>query len=194
MLLYDGGPTTLPATLSAPLATVDTVPLALRGGSTIVQVALHGVAADAVNLRVPNFWSVKKLGATGGANTAQFEVTAPENSAIREAEYMVTIGPDNARQGELTARVPVTGQLALQMQPVPASANGAAALKLVVTNNGALPQAVNWEVALDGEQSLDKGIFGAPTSAIARFAAPATGTATVAPHGHGATRGALSGG
>jgi len=180
MLLYSGGPATLPANLGTPAATLTTPAMALRGGTTLLQVATEEVPASEVNLVAPPFWTVTKTAGKGGV---QFAVVSPENSAARDAEFAVTLGPDGNRSGELTALIPVSGKMSAELLPVPATGSGSPGVKVVVTNNGSTPEPVNWSLTLDTERFLSAGKFGNPTAAGAHFDGSASGTATVPAHG-----------
>ncbi len=179
LVLYDGGPNVLPSALAKPSATIKAAPTALRGGSTVIEVALDGANANEVNLVAPAFWTVKKL-AAANQNALQFAVSAPETSAIREADYTITLGAPNARRGELYVRTPVSGKLALQIAPVAKSDNQAASVKLIVTNNGLEAQTVNWDASLANERAMAQGVFGASSAALANLGETSAGSATIA--------------
>jgi hypothetical protein len=177
LLLYDGGAASLPDGLGTPAAIV-TAPPALRGATSTVNVTANSAVAADVKLLAPPGWTVKALpAAIGGAETTvPFDVTAPEAGTAREAAYIVTLGA----AGELYARAPVLGQLSVQVRPTPAMIGKAAGIRLTVTNNGPRAQAVKWSAAVDLEQALSKGQFGAPSPSSATFAKASSGTITVA--------------
>ena len=107
LLLYEGlAP--LPDKLGAPMASLSTLPAnVVRGGATTFNVALNGANINELNLIAPSFWDVKKAPANGG-KSAQFIVTSPEDSDVCEADFIVTLGGENNRDGELYFRVPLS--------------------------------------------------------------------------------------
>ena len=177
LLLYNGGSNTLPATFSAPTIALETLPTTmLKGGTSSINIALNGADAANVELQTPPLWTVKK---TASAKSVRFDVTSPENSTARMADFTVTLGRGDKRQAELYFRPPVAGQLTFAMLPVPADKGKPNAIKLLVTNNGTQPQTATWDIALPTEQSLANGDFGKPSSTSAYFSETRTGTISI---------------
>lgn len=103
LLLYDSGPDTLPDAVGTPAAVLAEVPASVaRVGATTLTVT--SAAAD-VALVAPPFWEVKRQSAAG---KVAFTVTPPAGSAVRQADFTVTIADAaGKRRGELYVRVPV---------------------------------------------------------------------------------------
>jgi hypothetical protein len=121
LLLYEGGGGQLPDRLGAPAAQVASVPDGvIKGGSATLTVALHGVTEQDVELVGPAFWTIQRTAATkdaAGADRATFTINVPETSNAREGDLRVRI---KGGTGELHARVPVTGRVAVRLLPAPA--------------------------------------------------------------------------
>ena len=82
--------------------------------------ALHGVTEQDVELIGPAFWAIQRAAATkdaAGADRVTFTINVPETSNAREGDLRVRI---KGGAGELHARVPVTGRVAMRLLPVPA--------------------------------------------------------------------------
>ena len=109
LLLYDGGEATLAKELGTPAAALQSPPLTVaKHGSTTLTVAVNGGSAERIKVIAPPFWMVKKILDAGDPHIVHFTLTAPTTSAVREADFIVTV--DNGqgrRQGELYFRGPV---------------------------------------------------------------------------------------
>lgn len=183
LLLYDGGPMTLPAAPNAPALSLEAPPaMVVRGASTSVTVALNGAGAGEVNLEAPPFWTVTKAAArTGeGKPAVRFSVSAPADTAARMADLCVTLGTGERRQAELYWRPSVSGQLGLSLLPRPAAKDRPPAVEVTIRNNGAAPQEVSWDLSLAAEQALAAGEFGPPAPAAAHFTEAPAGSLTLA--------------
>lgn len=107
LLLYEGGPATLPDALGEPAATLEGLsPTASRGRPVTFSVALKGAKADDVNVVAPAFWTVAKAPGAGQAPVA-FTLTPPADTAAHHADFTVTLGTDATRVGELYYRTPL---------------------------------------------------------------------------------------
>lgn len=180
LLLYGGGPSTLPAALGEPLATLENVPASiLRSGTATITASLNGVNADAVNLNVPVAWTARKT--VVDAKTVRFTLSGPTDSDIRQADMTLQINQNGKRAGELYARAPVAGMLAMQLTPVAASGDKPAGIKLSITNNGNDTQQVSWDLSLDKERALSKGIFQPAADTTAHFSEAPSGSLTIEP-------------
>lgn len=179
LLLYDGA-VPLAEKLETPAATVTDLPKGIiRGVAANLTVTLSGASAEQVGLQAPPFWNVKKEIA---GKTVQFTLTSPETTLAREAGLTVTLGDGKGgNAGELTLRPPVTGQLAVQILPVPALEGKAPAVKLLVKNNGTKSQDVAWEMSLASQIPLIDGKYEAPVPVTdAHFDEAANGQAALA--------------
>ena len=106
LLLYDGGEAALAKELGTPAAALQAPPLTVaKHGSTTLTVAVNGGSAERINVIAPPFWMVKKILDAGDPHIVHFTLTAPTTSAVREADFIVTV--DNGR-GELYFRRPVS--------------------------------------------------------------------------------------
>ena len=179
LLLYEGGGT-LPDSLGKPAAEVASVPDGvIKGGSATLTVALNGVTEHDVDLVGPAFWAIKRGTATkdaAGAARAAFTINVPESSNAREGDLVVRI---KGGAGELHARVPVTGRVAMRLLPVPAVGDKPAGVRLVIQNYAAEKQDVTWRLALTGEMPIAAGQFALPTPTAAYFAEASEGTQTL---------------
>jgi hypothetical protein len=178
LLLYDGGASTLPAALGEPLASLENVPASiLRSGTATISTVLNGVAPDAVNLVVPAGWTAKKT--TSDAKTVSFALSGPTNSEIRQADLTLQINQNGKRAGELYARAPVAGLLAMQLTPIAAQGDKPAGIKFSVTNNGTKTEQLSWDLSLDRERALAKGIFGPLADTTAHFTEAPSGSLSI---------------
>ncbi|MDB5331703.1 MAG: hypothetical protein JWP03_2854 [Phycisphaerales bacterium] len=107
LLLYEGGPAGLPEALGTPLCTLTPVPAAPAGarGALKLSISTGGVSIDQVGLLPPPFWTTEK---SPEKSAITFTATPPAGSAVREADFTVTInGPDGHRRGALYWRTVV---------------------------------------------------------------------------------------
>ena len=146
--------------LGKPEATFTTTPPGfVQGASGEVVLALNGISPHAVSLKVPPFWQVRKS-PSESSTQVRFTVNAPAVTTAREASLIATIQNGEGKPtGELYLRPPVIAPISSRLVPVPASGNQPAALKLVVQNNGTTSQAVQWQLAFNGQLSLEKGAY-----------------------------------
>lgn len=179
VLLYAGGDKKLAEKTGAPAIRLGAAPAsAVRGDKIQVEVIPDGVAADRVSLKAPPQWIVEKSGAQeGGKPVIRYSVSGPVESSVREADMVVELkGAGGGLNGELYYRPAVTGVISIQLLPVPVTADGKTAVKLVVENNSPEKQKVSWDVALNGEQELKEGVFTGTGPAEAYFAETTAGT------------------
>ncbi|PTY05997.1 hypothetical protein DB346_01110 [Verrucomicrobia bacterium LW23] len=184
VVLYQGGEKELPQQLGTPAASLAAAPpLLVRGTESELAVALQGVDAQKVSLKSPPMWkAVKGVARTSASgDVLPFRLSAPEHSAVREAEMVVTLaGADGKPRGELYYRPQVTGTLSAQVLPVPVQdATQRPVIKIVVTNNSDKRQKVNWDLVLTGEQSLREGVFSKVEPTSAYFTEAASGSLEV---------------
>ena len=171
LLLYDSADAPLAERLGKPAAEVASVSDGvIKGGSATLTVKLDGLAADDVDLAGPALWTIKR--GTGAA----FTISVPESSNAREGDLVVKL---KGGAGELHARLPVTGRVAVRLLPVPAVGDKPAGVRLVIQNHAAEKQDVTWRLALTGEMPIAAGQFGLPTTTAAYFAEAAEGTKTL---------------
>ena len=180
LLLYEGGAGQLADRLATPAAQVASVPDGvIKGGSATLTVALNGLTEQDVELVGPAFWTIRRAAATkdaAGAARAAFTINVPDTSNAREGDLVVTI---KGGAGELHARLPVTGRVAMRLLPVPAVGDKPAGVRLVIQNYAAEKQDVTWRLALTGEMPIAAGQFGSPTPTAAYLAEAAEGTRTL---------------
>lgn len=180
LLLYEGGDGQLPDRLGTPAAEVASVPDGvIKGGSATFTVALHGLAAEDVDLAGPALWTIKRSEVAkdaAGASQAAFTINVPETTGAREGDLRVKI---KGGAGELHARMPVTGRVAMRLLPVPAVGDTPAGVRLVIRNYASEKQDVTWRLALTGEMPIAAGQFGLPAATAAYFAEAADGTRTL---------------
>jgi hypothetical protein len=183
MLLYDGGAKTLPDTLGKPVISLANVPTALRGAPTAISVVRSKDAHGDVTVITPPFWKCSpiagKMAVASAGATQSFSLSCPETSAVRDADYIVAIGPEADRRGELYVHTPVVDQIAVQIRPSPAGNGAPSGVRLLIKNNGSESAAVTWKLVLDQERSLSKGVFGVSTPTSASFTQTPSGQATV---------------
>ena len=110
------------------------------------------------------------------AHVATFAITVPESSNAREGDLIVKL---KGGAGQLHARVPVTGRVAVRLLPVPAVGGKSPGVRLLIQNYSAEKQDVTWRLALTGEISVINGEFGSFTPTAAYFGDVAEGTKTI---------------
>ena len=187
MLLYGGTSGPLAEELGAPSAGFVTLPPAVvNGESTMLEVGLRDVPEDGVSLVAPPAWHVGKV--VGGKDASgspllRFALTPPETSAARECNLRVPVKDRSGRNcGELSARIPVAGRLAVRLLPEPAADNKPAGVKLILKNNSMDRENVTWKLSLVGEIPMAEGKFGAVVSTNAYFAEAAEGSQAIDGH------------
>lgn len=161
VLLYKNGPAKLPGELGQPVMVLAKIPdMLIRGAVTDFQVDLgDGVSPELVSLKVPFAWKADKA-KVADMNALTFALTAPEASAIREADLTVSLKNAAGKiTGQLYYRPAVTGSTSMEVLPQPLVEGQAPSVKLVLHNNSTQPQQVSWDLAISGEQSLEKGDF-----------------------------------
>jgi hypothetical protein len=177
LLLYDGGGAHLPDQLSAPTASISTIPnLIVKGEPAAVAVRLNGMSPDDVTPMMPPLWQVQRTAFS--ANAVTFSVQPPESSAIRIADIRIKL----KNSGELEALVPVSGPVAMRVVPEPAHGKAPPSVALVVKNNSNDPQPISWQLSIPDQMTMVKGAFGAAAPATAYFADAASGQMTVGPN------------
>lgn len=164
MLLFDGG-ASLPGKVGEAAVHVANPPASfIRGEEARLEVALGATPADRVSLRPGSTeWPVTKTtGKDGqGRETAVFTFTIPEDSVAGEADLTVSVENEKGVEtGEIYVRPRVAGSVTGTLLPVPATKDGAAAAKLVITNNSPRKQMLDWSMELKGQQVLAEGAMG----------------------------------
>jgi hypothetical protein len=180
LLLYSGGEGKLPESLGAPALRLGaTTGAIVRGEKSGFAVALESAKPDQVSLRTPPFWKVgaETVSGDGGKPVLRYTLEAPEDSTARQADCTVELKDAAGRiRGQISYRPEVTGALSARLLPVPAAPGQDSAVRLVVQNNSPEKQAVEWEVALTGEQALASGKFNAVGPTETYFKDAASGT------------------
>ncbi len=158
LLLLDWGAGSLPEALGPPAIRLGAAPATIVRGQHVAVQVLRREGGGKVALTAPPFWRVREV--DPGDGTLRFELAVPEGSAVREADCRATLIDGSGKpRGEIVYRPEVTGALTAEIVPVPASPPLGPGVKLMIHNNGALTQAIAWELSLQGEQSLEKGQF-----------------------------------
>ncbi|CAN5457852.1 hypothetical protein BH10PLA1_BH10PLA1_15380 [soil metagenome] len=170
----------LPAELAAPAIRVTKFPESIvKGGDAPFTISYDG--KDEVRVIAPPFWQVTKSLATttelSGGRT--FIVKAPEQTNAREAQFLIVTG---ATSNAVSIRVPVAGKVAMRLLATPATAGGAAGVKIVATNNGAESQDVAWSVSIDSCRPMADGQITGTAPVDAYFAQAASGVVNIAGH------------
>ncbi len=172
LLLYEGGSGQLPDRLGTPAAEVAGAAATgvIKGGSATLTLALNGLKAEDVDVAGPALWTIQR------GSGAAFTISVPQTTSAREGDLVVKI---KGGAGELHARVPVTGRVAMRLLPVPAVGDKPAGVRLVIQNYAAEKQDVTWRLALTGEMPIAAGQFGLPAATAAYFAEASEGTTTL---------------
>jgi hypothetical protein len=182
LLFYENGPQALPDTLAAAPVQLGALPARFyRDGDNVIEAVVNGILVDQVELKAPPFWNVRRTAAktADGRAVARFSVQVAPDSQLREADLAVIVhghGADKTPVGLLSFRVPVAGQLSLQVLPVPLESGIKAGLKLEVKNNSIKPQVLTWSVLLNDRQTLTAGKFETADDIDAKFAGPSSGS------------------
>jgi hypothetical protein len=164
MLLFDGS-SPLPEKLGEAVVHVVNPPASfIRGEEARVEVALGGTPADRVTLTPGSTeWAVTKTEGkdSQGRATAVFSFTIPEDSAASEADLTVSVkDAKGADIGQIYVRPKVAGSVTGTLLPVPATEDGVAAAKFVITNNSSRKQSLDWSMELKGQQVIVDGAMG----------------------------------
>ena len=184
LLLYDA-PDGAPAEkLAPPAASLAAVPEAMvKGNSAEVAVRLAGPDAPKASLLAPPGWTVAPagpVGSPGAGKEVRFRVTAPRETAVRQAPLRVVLTRGDRTVGELGFRPAVLGVLAATLLPA-ADPNGRAGVRLVLRNNAPDPREVTWRLTLPKAVAMREGTFDLARASApkAHFAAAAEGTCSV---------------
>lgn len=177
LLLAYAGTATLPKELSEPALSLAKIPTGLvRGLAGTLELA-GNADPKLVSIVAPPGW---KVDVQEGA-PLRYALVSPENSSVREGDLLVQLS--NAQGGivaELSCRPIITGQLSVEIRPVPPRADGKPSAQVLVTNLSGEAQTVTWSLALTGERTLADGQYAAPAETSAYLADSANGTLTVA--------------
>ena len=186
LLLYEGGPASLPEALGPPAISLGEASASLiRGEPGTVNIDLHGNLEARVSVKAPPFWKVEEvaLASTEPNSFRRYNLSVPPTSTALAVDMIITLTDAEGRlSGELFYRPAVTGSTSIQILPVPAVSAEEAAVKLIIHNNGADKQQVSWDVALTGQQALDKGAFSTVRASDAYFTEAPSGTLEVSGH------------
>ena len=177
--LYAGGAGQLPDRLESPAVRIASLPEGLiKGVASKLAVSLSGgLREQDVELAGPPTWSIRRATSPrGGSEEALFSIAVPENSNAREGDLLVKF---HGMPGQLHARVPVTGRVAVRLLPVAAADGQPPAVRLLIRNYFAGKQDVAWRLALTGEIGVSNGEFGGFTPTNAYFADAAEGAKTI---------------
>ncbi|MCW8131024.1 MAG: hypothetical protein KIS92_11800 [Planctomycetota bacterium] len=174
LLLSYAGPAELPKALGEPAISLARMPAALvRGMPGTLELA---GAADPklVSVVAPFGWKVE------AGEGLRYTVATPETSAVREGDLLVRLSnAEGAAIAELACRPVITGQLTVEIRPVPPRADGKPGAQVLVSNFAPEAQTVTWSLALKGERALEKGDYAAQAETAAYLAEAANGTLTV---------------
>lgn len=175
LLLAYNGPASLPEKLGAPPLRIVSAPARLMRGSPGV-IELAGKAdPKLVSLLAPAGWTVERA----QDNPLRFTVTSPEASQAREGDLIIRLADANgAATAELNARPVLTGQLAVEIQPLPGAKP---AVRLVVSNQSPQPQTVTWALLLPTERALINDAWTAPVKTTAYLGEAGNGSLQIAP-------------
>ena len=178
LLLYEGGTGQLPDRLGMPLVQVTSIPGGLiKGVASVLTVSLFGLEEQDVELVGPPTWTIQHAASPGRADrSVPYAITVPETSNAREGDLVVKFKNGG---GQLHARVPVTGRVAVRLLPVPAAGGKAPSVRLSIQNYSTEKQDVTWRLALTGEISVINGEFGSFSPTAAYFGEAAEGTRTI---------------
>ena len=150
LLLYEGGAGKLPDQLQAAPVRISSIPDGLiKGVASRFTVSLTDVKDRNVDLIGPPTWTIRNAGSDGSGQTGvdTYFITVPETSNAREGNLIVKLKDGG---GELHARVPVTGRVAVRLTPVPPAEGKSPAVRLLVKNYSAEKQDVTWRPGPDG--------------------------------------------
>jgi hypothetical protein len=188
LLLYEGGARQLPERLEASPVGISVIPDGLikgvRSSLTVWSSSLSRSSPGFVEVIGPPTWNVNELEWVGSGSMmhADYAITVPETSNAREGNLIVKLKDGT---GELHARVPVTGRVAVRLLPVPAGhhvpmvGGKPPGVRLSIRNYSAEKQDVAWRLALTGEISVVNGEFGSFGPTAAYFGEAAEGTKTL---------------
>jgi hypothetical protein len=198
LLLYEGGPATLPERLDEPAARITRLPDAvIKGETASITVAAEGGLSRfsrsnaqrrhengtvpfvcEVSIEPPPFWQAAK--AAGESGTVGFKLAPPATSAAREADLIFPLKNAAGKlRGQLSARFPILGRMTVRVLPEAAVGDEPAAVKLIVRNNAADKQDISWKLAIVNEMAMTEGTFHSPAPAAAYFTGVAEGVATI---------------
>lgn len=164
LLLYQGENTALATSLSAPAASITVLPTAvIKGDSVMLGVSLMSQSADGVSLVTPPFWTVKKSvdqKDRAGAELVTFALAAPNASLAREGNLVLPLkDAAGVVRGELSARIPLAGRLAIRVLPEPTVGGKPAGVKLIIRNNANEQQQLAWKMELVDEYPMKEGHY-----------------------------------
>lgn len=182
LLLYDSADAPLAERLGAPDAQLTSLPEGvIKGGSTTLNVVLsNGLSAQNIELTAPAFWTPRQ--AQAGASAQTFTINTPATTAAREGDMAVRIkNGKGGYRGELRARVPVTGRVAVRLEPDPVVGDKPPGVRLILQNHAGEKQEVSWRMTLTSEIPMLNGGYDtrAPIAPTAYFADAAEGVRTV---------------
>lgn len=177
LLAYDG-PANLPERLGeAPLRIAAAPARLMRGTPGIIELA-GSADPKLVSLSAPAGWTVART----GDKPLRFTVTSPEASQAREGDLIIRLADAaGATVAETGVRPVLTGQLAIEIRQLPATAGGRPTAQLVVSNQSPQAQTVTWALVLASERALVSGAWAAPVKSSAYLAEAGNGSLSIAP-------------
>lgn len=180
LLLYKGGPNSLPSSLEKPaIALASPADSLVSGQQASLAVSLNGAPADGVELKAPPFWEVSK---EADGQAVRFSVRPPENSSAREGDLHVSLNNAAGKPcADLVWRPRITGSLSMEVLAVARLKDQPEGIKLIIRNNGPKPQEVAWSLELKNEQPMKGGAFKEVRPAGAYFSETPEGRQTIAP-------------
>jgi hypothetical protein len=188
LLAYDGAQKALPPKLElSPVTLVSAPENIIRGETVKIGIGLNGVLPNEISLSLPPGW---KSGPPSESGCYwEYSVTAPEETEARHVPIRFL-----SKNGDLDLILPVQGQLSAEIFPA-LDKDGRPAVDLVVRNNNARPETVDWKLSLLQEIPLEAGLYTltAAKPAQAYFADASEGRQTVGARSEARVRVAVAG-
>jgi hypothetical protein len=177
LLLYSGGGEKLPEGLGKPAGSITKAAEAIVSGERGQLVIVTNSGVNTLP-ELPFRWTMDSFFHEG---VTTFGLVSPANSNAREADIVVRLTAHGGVVGELYYRPAVTGAIAMNVLPVPASVDKPAGIKLVVRNNGKDAQKVAWSAELLSAKPVMEGEYPEkPVGTDAHFAGDTSGDLTLA--------------
>jgi len=130
----------------------------LKGGACSMVLRGPGLKPEALGVLVPPRWSATLKQA--GADRVECAITAPAETTARAGRVLVQCrNASGAPSGELALRLAITRPIAVEVYPVPAAGGEGERLELRIRNNGRETVDLRWELALDRELPMERGVY-----------------------------------
>ena len=188
LLLYTDATGDLPQALGKPRASLPNLPAqAVQGGRSMIEVRIEAGMAGEPRFLAPPDWTSAKASETlqaDGGRLAVFSLDIPADTTAREATCTVLLEEQGKpAAAELCFRLPIAASIDAMIVPLPAdAAAGEGRLQLTLSNSGAQPQAISWDVEILREIPMEDGefVFDNPAAIKAHFLDLAEGSLTLA--------------